>query len=251
MIPKKVHYVWLGEKKKPIEIVKNIENWKKILNDYEFIEWNERNYDLTNNSCKYLKEAYKKREWSFVSDYIRLDVLFNYGGIYLDTDVKLLKKFDKLLDLKGFLCKESNKTLCTAVIGSEKKSEWLKIFLNLYNKRSFIDNNKIDRTPNSRYLYDNLNSVHYIFCEGPIINDKVNLQIFPSSYFSPKNFFSGKVTIETSTIAIHMYEGSWKSTSGKIKLTLIRIIVLMFGEHFFDFLQKVKNELKRMFTYGG
>lgn len=99
LIPKKIHYVWFG-KEKPNLIKKNIEHWKELCPDYEFYEWNDTNYDITKN--KYMKEAYESKIWGFVSDYMRLDIIYKYGGIYLDTDIEMIKKPDELLYQKCF-----------------------------------------------------------------------------------------------------------------------------------------------------
>ena len=119
MIPKTLHYCWFGNGKKS-ELVQNcIQSWKKAMPDYTIIEWNESNSDITAN--KYISEAYSANKWAFVSDYIRLRVLFEYGGIYLDTDVETLKSFDAFLNNEAFTGFESNDSIITAVIGAEKK----------------------------------------------------------------------------------------------------------------------------------
>ena len=99
LIPKKIHYAWFG-KEKPNLIKKNIEHWKELCPDYEFYEWNDTNYDITKN--KYMKEAYESKIWGFVPDYMRLDIIYKYGGIYLDTDIEMIKKPDELLYQKCF-----------------------------------------------------------------------------------------------------------------------------------------------------
>lgn len=99
MIPKKLHYCWLGGDK-PIFIQNLVNSWAQICPDYEIIEWNETNYDFTKN--RYMKEAFDAKDWGFVPDYARLDIVYNHGGIYLDTDVKILRKPDDLLYQKNF-----------------------------------------------------------------------------------------------------------------------------------------------------
>ena len=89
MIPKKIHYFWIGGNPKPESVLYCIDSWKKYCPDYEIIEWNESNYDFTKN--EYMRQAYEAKKWAFVTDYARLDVIYKYGGIYLDTDVELIK----------------------------------------------------------------------------------------------------------------------------------------------------------------
>ena len=95
MIPKKIHYVWVGHNPKSPLIKECLTTWKKKLPDYEIIEWNESNFDMHEN--RYLEEAYQAKKWAFVSDYIRARAIYEQGGIYLDTDVRVLKKLDPLL----------------------------------------------------------------------------------------------------------------------------------------------------------
>ncbi len=99
-IPKKIHYCWFGQNEIPRQNKIWMESWKKFCPDYEIIEWNEKNYDVTKNL--YIKQAYEQRKWAFVSDYVRLDVVEHYGGIYLDTDVELLKNIDEFLKNDAF-----------------------------------------------------------------------------------------------------------------------------------------------------
>ena len=101
MIPKKIHYCWFGGNPLPELAIRCIESWKKYCPDYEIIRWDESNYDVTKN--KYMYQAYENKRWGFVPDYARLDIIYNYGGIYLDTDVELLNSLDDLLDQKCFL----------------------------------------------------------------------------------------------------------------------------------------------------
>ena len=101
MIPKKIHYVWVGGKEKPNDIKKCIKSWKKHLKDYEIKEWNESNFDI--NSHPFTKGAYAAKKWAYVSDYIRMYALYNEGGIYLDTDNLVLENLDKFLKDRAFV----------------------------------------------------------------------------------------------------------------------------------------------------
>lgn len=100
-IPKIIHYCWIGKSEKPESVEYCIESWKKYCPDYKIIEWNENNYDFIKN--EYMKEAYDSKKWGFVPDYARLDIIYNYGGIYLDTDVEIIKSFDALLNQEAFI----------------------------------------------------------------------------------------------------------------------------------------------------
>lgn len=101
IIPKIIHYVWMGNKM-PANIKRNIEQWRKLCPDFEFKQWDDSNYDVSKNT--YMKQAYENKIWAFVSDYIRLDVVYKYGGIYLDTDIEMLRNPEELLYQKCFGC---------------------------------------------------------------------------------------------------------------------------------------------------
>ena len=107
MIPKKIHYCWFGGNEMPEVVIKCIKSWKEIMPDYEIIRWDESNYDV--KKCKFISDAYAEKKWAFVSDYARLDILYDHGGIYLDTDVEVLKSLNDLLDLDGFCGFETGK----------------------------------------------------------------------------------------------------------------------------------------------
>ena len=102
MIPKVIHYCWFGGGKKPKLAKKCISSWKTYCPGYKLIEWNESNYDLS-SAPQFVREAAEAKKWAFVSDYVRLQVVYQYGGIYLDTDVELLRNIDFLLDQTGYL----------------------------------------------------------------------------------------------------------------------------------------------------
>lgn len=143
MIPKKIHYVWFGNKKNKL-MERCIDSWKKL--NYEVYEWNEKTYDINKNS--FVREAYKKQNWAFLSDYIRLDILYNLGGIYIDTDVLLIKKLDdNLLDTDVIIGFQFDCLLGTHFIGTKPKSLFIKLFLDKYNNykegEQFIVNNHI------------------------------------------------------------------------------------------------------------
>lgn len=108
-IPKKIHYCWFGRNPLTESAKKCIESWKKYCPEYEIIEWNENNFDLTEN--RYAREAYEQKKWAFVSDYARLKIVYEQGGIYMDVDVELIKPLDELTELDGYM-------------GFEKRDRW-------------------------------------------------------------------------------------------------------------------------------
>lgn len=132
MIPKKIHYCWFGKKEIPKQNRIWMESWKKYCPDYEIVKWDESNYDITQN--EYMYEAYKVSKWGFVPDYARLDIIYNYGGIYLDTDVELLKNLDELLYQQAFAGVDSTTWLINLGLGfgAQKQTNIMKELRDLY-----------------------------------------------------------------------------------------------------------------------
>lgn len=139
MIPKIIHYCWLSGEEYPQDVKKNIASWKVMLPDYEFMLWDGKRLDSPKSV--WIQQAVENNKFAFASDLIRLYAVYTYGGIYLDSDVEVLKSFDDLLYLPYFIGTESNCSIEAAIFGSEKKSQWLLIAMEYYNKRSFVKEN--------------------------------------------------------------------------------------------------------------
>ncbi|MGO2952817.1 MAG: glycosyltransferase family 32 protein [Lactobacillus sp.] len=135
MIPKKIHYVWVGQQPKSRLIQSCLQTWRRRLPDYEIIEWNEDNFDMHENA--YIEQAYRAKKWAFVSDYIRARVLFEQGGIYLDTDVRVLARLDSLLANQAFIGFENATYLSAAIIGAEAGNSFIKAILDSYQHLDF------------------------------------------------------------------------------------------------------------------
>ena len=147
MIPKKIHYCWFGRGEKNKLYLSCIESWKKHFPDFEIIEWNEDNFDVNCND--YVREAYESKKYAFVTDYVRLYVLYNYGGIYMDTDVEVLKPLDPFLEHPAFSGFENNDSVPTGIMAARKKNKWIKDLLNEYNDLKFIkEDGSLDLTTN-------------------------------------------------------------------------------------------------------
>ena len=139
MIPKKIHYIWVGGNPLTPLAEKCIESWKKYCPDYEIVRWDESNFDVNQN--QYCKEAYENKKWAFVSDYIRLKVLYEEGGIYMDTDVEVVKPLDKFLSNPAFSGFENDTMIPTGIIASEKNNPWVDKLLKKYDDKHFIKKN--------------------------------------------------------------------------------------------------------------
>lgn len=236
MIPKIVHYCWFGNNEKSDFTKRCIDSWKRMLPDYKFIEWNEHNCDI-DNSCEFVKSAYELKKYAFVSDYFRMKALYDFGGVYLDTDVLLLSDFDKFLEQKLFMCFEDDDVLCTAVIGANKGNEYIGEFLNTYTDKTFND------TPNSKLLYDFLGLK--ATCKRNVYSTD-GFTIYPFYYFSPLDYYTRKDWSNEYTVAVHYYGGTWKSGQEKLKEKAVRIFCRMFGVKFYkrvkSFFRKDNNE---------
>ncbi len=219
MIPKIIHSIWLGNKPKPKRIKKCEDSWKKYCYGYDFIEWNEDNFNIS-KAPLYVKEAYSKKKWAFVSDYIRLWALVNYGGIYLDTDVELLKNLNSFLQLNSFIGFEEENYIGTAIIGAAKNNVFLQEIKRFYEDEKFI-------TPKGLNLTTNVKTVTSFFQkEGLLNNNKKQIikefSVFPKDFFAPKNFYTGKLFITQNTHCIHHFNGSWLSPIERLKVEIRR-----------------------------
>ena len=212
-IPKIIHYCWFGSKM-PKKIKKNIEQWKLKLSDYQFIEWNESNFNY--HSCEFVKEAYENKKWAFVSDYVRLKALQDYGGIYLDTDVEILKKFDELLEEnKLIMSNESERSLCTAVIISNKNNSLITSFLNSYSNKKFVVDGKYQMKPNSELILEHLKNNDIDISYDNECKTKY-VHILPQTFLCGKNIFNYKLMITENTYCIHHLDASWYGGGHKL-----------------------------------
>jgi len=223
MIPKIIHYCWFGNNPKPKIISKCIESWEKYCPDWKIIEWNEKNYDV--NKAPYIKSAYEQKKWAFVSDYARFDILNTYGGVYLDTDVELLKPIpDSMLELEGFMGFESAERVAPGLIyASIAGQSVLSSIICDYNGRSF----STDKT-----VVDIVTDI--LTAKGLVGNNTQQnvdgVEIYPTDYFCCFNFETQLFTITERTISIHHYCASWTSWRRKLHFAVIKRAAMILGE---------------------
>lgn len=211
MIPKIVHYVWIGGKK-PKSIENNINNWKKILNDYEFIEWNQNNWDINSNRFAKYFFSKGKKSYAFVSDAIRVDVLDRYGGIYMDTDVHVYKSFDSLLSEHLVLGRIYNNAVGTANIMSEKNNPTIHKLNEFYKfiDTSKLENSHFDKINNgifTRYFLNNKLGMNF---SNKTQRLKDGTLLLPKQYLEIPNFW-----FEKGGYSVHDQMGSWHGGFGK------------------------------------
>lgn len=241
MIPKVIHYCWFGRGKMPEMAIKCMASWAKFLPNYELRVWNEDTFDI--NSVLYVKEAYEARKFAFVTDYVRLYAIYNFGGIYMDTDVEVLKNLDVFLKYPAFSGFETKKEVPTGVMASEKLGLWAKEQLKYYEKKHFLlPNGNFDTTTNVKIITTimsgnglKLNNTFQVY------NDI--MYIFPKEYFCPKNR-DGSISLTENTYCIHHFAGSWLPLHLKIKKMFFHQIL---GTGLTGFLVKTKQNVRNAF----
>ena len=229
-IPKIIHSVWIGGEKKSDACIKSEESWHTFCPEYKFIEWSESNFDVSNCSSIYAREAYSEKKWAFSSDYIRLKVLYEYGGIYIDSDMELFKGFDEFLNLNGFIGAESHHTISCGIIGTIPHAKWILDLLDLYESISFYkDDGEIYKLPITKRVQKYFNET-YMYNWKNVNQDFDDFIVFTTDYFAPLNCFTGKLTITENTVSFHHGDNSWKNKSDKIKKKVMQIGTRIIGE---------------------
>ena len=244
-IPKIIHYCWFGSPNKPKSVQRFIDSWKKQLPDYTFMEWGEGNCDL-DQEIDYVKEAYKCKKYAFVSDYIRIKKLVQYGGVYLDTDIRIIKRFDKLLQkydaVIGF---EGPGNLETAFIASIPQHPLFREFQESYKERHFVrEDGSLDTTPIN-------NNISPFFVKRGLKLDEdryqkisENIAVFPTECFCAFNIKDWHPEPTKRTYTIHYMASSWQSNNVKLKIILFRTLRTVLGNNIYYNLRKVLRKNK-------
>lgn len=209
MIPKKIHYCWFGRGEMPSLAQKCLDSWRRHMPEYELIRWDEDNFDL--DSYPFAKQAYDAKKYAFVADVCRLHALFQEGGIYMDTDVEIIKPLDNLfLQHTAFAGFENGLYLNTGLMASVSGGNWIKDLLSYYNDKVFCDKDgTLDLTPNTQFVTTFMANKKFILLNDSFQNIEGYCTIYPSSYFSPKCWQTLKVNITVHTYCIHHFAGSW------------------------------------------
>ena len=208
MIPKTIHYCWFGGKPLPELALKCIDSWKEFCPDYEIICWDESNTDLNEND--YIREAYENKKWAFITDYVRLKVLYEQGGVYMDTDVQVCKSLDLFLNNSAFSGFENDHQIPTGIMASEAGHPFFKRLLKYYDGRHFVQKD------GSFDQKTNVETITEIGSEnGFIPNDTLQtvcgMTFYPHDYFCPKSHVTGEIHTTENTVCIHHFDGSWKT----------------------------------------
>ncbi len=238
MIPKIIHYCWFGGKEKPKKIQKCIDTWKKALKDYTFMEWNESNFDV--NEFLYTKEAYEAKKYAFVSDVARVKALYEYGGIYLDTDVVVYKSFDEILNNACVLGFEQENYVATSFMACEKEHSLMREFYEMYRNLDFYsENGEIIEGTNVSKLTNMLKK------KGLIRNNQYqvldDIVVYPQEYFSPYDYSNCIKQNTKNTICEHLYFVSWMSSRTRFNKAVKKILVKFIGK---KGIEKIRKKIK-------
>lgn len=216
-IPKVIHYCWFGRGEKSELIINCINSWKEKLPDYEIIEWNEDNFDI--NMIDYTKEAYEAKKYAFVSDYARLWIVNNYGGIYLDTDVEVLRNLDEFIDDPAFMAFEGNHGVNPGLIfGSKKNNLVLDEIMKIYHESSFIMPNQ---TNNITTIVQNTTKVllrYGLILDCNLTQTIKDIKIYAVDYFNPDKETRDSKNYGKNTYTAHHYNASWVTKEHKKRL---------------------------------
>lgn len=208
-IKKLIHYCWFGNAPLPAKEASCIESWKAFFPDYELKLWNEENFDF--QSCTFAEQAYEHKKYAFVSDYARAKVLYEYGGLYLDTDVKVLKDFRSLIEQSnGVIGFERKAFIGTAVIACQEHNAIIRELLEYYETHEFVqEDGSFDNIANVSILTDILKDKGLIL--GGEHQQIADFDVYNREYFYPKKLDESSFKITDETVAVHMCSNSWLS----------------------------------------
>lgn len=239
MIPKIIHYCWFGRGPKPQLALDCIESWKRVLPEYEIKEWNEDNFDL--DMYSYAREAYDNRKFAFVTDIVRMYALYYEGGVYMDTDVEMLKPLDPFLHHAAFSGFESEIKFPTGLMAAEKGSKWAKDNLDWYEGKHMVkEDGTLDLTTNVTIIMGVMREL------GVRLNNTYQdfpgyFTLYPRDYFCPYERKSKKLLTTENSVCIHHFAGSWvpKPT---IYCRICETLHKLFGEELYNRCRNVKRK---------
>ena len=237
-IPRIIHYCWLSNEPFPELVLQCVNSWKKNLPNYQFILWDTNRFDINNNL--WVKQAFESKKYAFAADYIRIYSLYHYGGIYLDTDVEVLKNFEPFHQHAAFTGFESKTDIEAAVMGAEKGNPWLKDILNYYNDKAFIKEDGSYDTKILPVIISIISQEKYGFVpNGKYQELKSDIHIYPEDFFSPKNIRTHQINITKNSVTIHHFNAGWvkKGLIYKIK-RITHLFLMQFGDSFHSWITK-------------
>lgn len=242
MIPKVIHYFWFGDQPLSELAIKCIESWKKYCPDYEIKLWNESNYDVSKN--EYMLQTYKAKKYGFTVDFARLDIVYTYGGIYLDTDVELLKPLDDMLKDKCFMGFESEKNVALGLgFGAEAGNDTIYALMRAYDNLNFIlPNGELNLRPSPGIQSEVMKKSGMIPNGQEQITD-TGCHIYSKEVFNPCNLDTNRIELKDNTVSIHHYAGSWLTKQNHRNNKIYSIIARCVGVNLAKFIRKLYRKL--------
>lgn len=243
-IPKIIHYGWFGGKEKSKFIYKCIASWKKYLPEYEIKEWNESNFNFEEHP--FAREAYEAQKYAFVSDYLRVYVMYHEGGIYFDTDIEVKSNFtDKLNGSSFVMAFESADTLMTGFMAAQKHNPVMKSFLEYYDKISFYDEmGNMRLTPNPDILV-NLATEFGLIKNGRYQELDEGIKIYPNEVFGAYDVYNMTYNITENTLLVHHYTASWRTFRESMLIKVRKLFLKIFGMNIYRFMRRMKHKLMK------
>jgi len=234
-IPKKIHYIWLGGGEMSSTIQNCMATWQKVCPDYEIVEWNEHNYDMTQSQL--IKNAVRAKNWALAADMMRAEILLKHGGIYLDTDVELIKPFDDLLEYSFFIGYEAKLWCNNAVIGSEAGHDVLKKVVDIYNVDSTVDKHSNLLCVHTysavfKYYYDHNPDGKNVVLDGGIA-------LLSPEYFYSQHWLTRKTKHSDLSYCIHRCSNTWLDQAQRIKFKALRITRMICRRHITEFCEGI------------
>lgn len=237
MIPKIIHYCWFGRKEKPDKIKKCIDSWQKKCPEYRLIEWNEDNFNLA--EFDYCIEAYAEKKYAFVSDVARAKALYNIGGIYLDTDVTVLKSFDEILDNRVVLGFEEGNYVATSFMAAAPKQKLFKEFVSHYENLHFLNDDGSYNSGTNVVQLTKMLTLRGLKRDNQYQSLSEGISVYPKEFFSPYDYINCIYEFTDNSICVHHFFVSWMTWTSRAKKQMKAILVKIIGKKMLIKLRKI------------
>lgn len=251
MISKKNHYCWFGNNPLDEKAIQCLASWKKYFPNYEIIQWNENNFDIS--QVEFMKDAYEAQKWAFVSDVARLIIVYEYGGIYFDTDVEVVHSYDDIINeaTKAFMGIEGDGLVNTGLgFGAEKGHPFLKKHIEYYKQLKYAEyKSHISDIACPILTTKLLMDSDFVVEDSRQMIEEID--IYPTAYFAPMDYQTGKLNRTDVTHSVHWYNASWQDEAVRREQEKLRKLSSILGVRLAENLYGIINCMKRegLFRY--